>query len=81
MDFVRMWEIKELVRVMVHEWGQVVSYQNPLPCQKESLDANPETGERETEKVLCVVKEHIHCTGTIHVNIVNVQCTCVNCKN
>ena len=42
-----MWEIKELVRVMVHEWGQVVSYQNPLPCQMESLDANPETGEGE----------------------------------
>ena len=50
MDFVRVWEIKELVKVMVHEWGQVVSYQNPLPCQMESLDANPETGERERER-------------------------------
>ncbi len=43
-EFVKLWDIQEMVKLMVYEWGQVVSYQTPLPCQTETRDSSPETG-------------------------------------
>lgn len=44
MELVRVWDVRNQVKVMVQEWGLVMSYQNPLPCRTETLDINPETG-------------------------------------
>ena len=40
----RLWEIEEIINVMLDEWKQVELYQKQLSTQSEAHDQSPDTG-------------------------------------
>ncbi|XP_019856290.1 PREDICTED: ectopic P granules protein 5 homolog [Amphimedon queenslandica] len=51
-EFLRLWEIEDIIKVMLDEWKQVQLYQKALSCQTESHEQSPDTAAARIEKRL-----------------------------